>query len=113
MALFDRAVVRLLPAVPRPVVQRLSQRYIAGSTLADACRVVAALNAQGKLATIDVLGEEIRSPEEAAAIAAAYHDVLARIERERLDAGVSVKLTGLGLPVTTVTPAGRQQPVTS
>jgi hypothetical protein len=33
LAIFDRAIVRLLPAVPRPVVQKLSQRYIAGPEL--------------------------------------------------------------------------------
>ena len=36
-------------------------RYIAGPTLDDAMRVVRRLNAKGKLATIDVLGEEIAS----------------------------------------------------
>ena len=59
MSLLDRAVVTLLPAVPRRVVRTLSARYIAGSELADARRVVAELNASGKLATVDVLGEEI------------------------------------------------------
>jgi proline dehydrogenase len=97
MALFDRAVARLLPAVPRPVVRRLSAPYIAGPTLEDARRTVAALNAEGKLATIDVLGEEIVRPEEAEAIARAYGDVLHAIDRDGLDASVSVKLTGLGL----------------
>jgi proline dehydrogenase len=93
----DSAIVRLLPAVPRPVVRRLSSRYIAGPTLADARRTVAALNAAGKLATVDVLGEEIRRPEEAEAIAQAYLDALAAIETDGLAANVSVKLTGLGL----------------
>src|SRR3954465_11748525 len=97
VALLDRALVRLLPAVPRPVVQRLSSRYIAGPTLDDALRVVRKLNAKGKLATIDVLGEEITSPDEARAIAGQYLDVLARVEAEGLDSNVSVKLTGLGL----------------
>jgi proline dehydrogenase len=97
VALLDRAIVRLLPAVPKPVVQRLSSRYIAGSSIDDAVRVVARLNAKGKLATVDVLGEEITSADEAHAIAAQYHDVLARIDANGLDANVSVKLTGLGL----------------
>ena len=97
MALIDRAIVGLLPAVPRPVVQRLSSRYIAGPTLDDAVRVVRELNAAGKLATIDVLGEEITNVDEARAIAGQYHDVLARIEEEGLESTVSVKLTGLGL----------------
>ncbi len=97
MALLDRAIVGVLPAVPRPVVRRLSARYIAGPFLDDAVRVVRRLNAKGKLATVDVLGEEITSADEAAAIAGAYHEVLARIDDEGLDANVSVKLTGLGL----------------
>jgi proline dehydrogenase len=97
LALFDRAIVRVLPAVPRPVVQRLSERYIAGPELKDARETVRRLNAQRKLATIDVLGEEIKNEEEAAAIVRAYQDVFADIERCELDSNVSVKLTGLGL----------------
>ncbi|MBV8563467.1 MAG: proline dehydrogenase family protein [Actinobacteria bacterium] len=97
MSLFDRAIVRVLPAVPRPVVQLFSARYIAGSTLAEAVQVVRSLNAAGKMATIDVLGEEIRREDETRAITQAYLDVFAAIEREGLDANVSVKPTALGL----------------
>jgi proline dehydrogenase len=97
VALLDRAIVRVLPAVPRRVVRRLSERYIAGSTLAEACRVVAGLNRGGKMATIDVLGEEITRREEASALLAEYEDVFETIEREELDSNISVKLTGLGL----------------
>jgi proline dehydrogenase len=97
MALLDRAIVRMLPAVPKPVVRRISGRYIAGSDIPDAMRVVRELNVQGKLATIDVLGEEITNEEETRVIARAYEDVLAEIERAQLDSNISVKPTGLGL----------------
>ena len=97
MRLFDRAVVRVLPAVPRGVVRRVAAPYIAGETLEDARRVVKQLNAAGIRATVDVLGEDVSRPEEAEAIARAYHDALAAIEAERLDANVSIKLTGFGL----------------
>jgi proline dehydrogenase len=97
LAIFDRAIVRLLPAVPRPVVQKLSERYIAGPELKDARETVRALNAQGKLATIDVLGEEITNEDEAAAIVRTYLDVFADIQQCGLQSGVSVKLTALGL----------------
>ena len=97
MSLLDKTIVRLLPAVPRPVVRRLSARYIAGPELVDARRVVAALNTEGKLATVDVLGEEITRPDEAEAITRAYLDVLDAIDEDGLEANVSVKLTGLGL----------------
>ena len=97
MSVFDRAIVRLLPAVPKTVVRRISDRYIAGTELADACRVVKQLNDSGRMATIDVLGEEITVPQEARAIAREYENVFTTIEAQRLDSNVSVKLTGLGL----------------
>ena len=97
MGLLDKTIVRVLPAVPRPVVRRLSARYIAGPSLADARRVVAELNAKGMLATVDVLGEEVGRPDEARAIAKAYLDVLDAIDAGGLRANVSVKLTALGL----------------
>ena len=97
MALLDRAIVSALPAVPKPIVRRISQRYIAGERIEDACRVVKELNSQGKMATIDVLGEEITTPEEARHIAYAYDDVFRAIDEQGLDSNVSVKLTGLGL----------------
>jgi proline dehydrogenase len=97
VSLLDKTIVRLLPAVPKPIVRHLSSRYIAGPTLDDAIRVVRKLNDKGKLATVDVLGEEVASADEARAITGQYHDVLARIDEEGLDANVSVKLTGFGL----------------
>jgi proline dehydrogenase len=97
VALLDRAIVRVLPAVPRPLVQRLSARYIAGPSLADARRVVAELNAQGKLATVDVLGEEIAKASETETITDEYVAALDAFERDGLDANVSIKPTALGL----------------
>jgi proline dehydrogenase len=97
VSLVDSAIVRLLPAVPKPVVRRISERYIAGEELDDALRVVRRLNGEGKMATIDVLGEEIAKADEARAIAAAYRETFEAIERGRLDSNVSVKLTALGL----------------
>ena len=97
MSLIDSALVRLLPAVPKPVVQLFSSRYIAGATLAEAVLCVRDLNGGGKMATVDVLGEEITREEEAWGIAQSYRDVFAAIDTAALDSNVSVKLTGLGL----------------
>ena len=97
MTLLDKAIVRMLPVVPKPVVQRFSSHYIAGSTLQEAVAVVRGLNEGGEVATIDVLGEEVTCESEARAIAQAYRDVLIAIEREHLDSTVSIKPTALGL----------------
>jgi len=93
----DRAIARALPLVPRRVVREVAARYIAGEELADACRVVRSLNAKGKLATLDVLGEEVRTEVEAAEIVRSYLAALDEIDRQGLRSGVSVKPTALGL----------------
>ncbi len=97
MAIVDRALVRLLPAVPKPVLRRISGRYIAGEELDDALGVVRRLNDEGKMATIDVLGEEITNPDEARAISNAYRNTFEALDRGKLDSNVSVKPTALGL----------------
>ena len=97
MAILDRALVRLLPAVPRTVVRRIADRYIAGEELGDAVETVARLNAGGKTATIDVLGEEVGRREEVQEITRAYLDAIEAISERGLDSNVSIKPTGLGL----------------
>ena len=97
MTLLDKTIVRLLPAVPRQVVQLFSARYIAGTTLASAVDTVRRLNRIGQLATVDVLGEELTREEDARTITQAYCDALAAIDRESLDSNVSVKPTAVGL----------------
>jgi proline dehydrogenase len=97
VAILDRAIVNVLPAVPKGVVRRISSRYIAGTDLQEACRVVSRLNTAAKMATIDVLGEEITSVDEATGIAREYRYVFETIEHEHLDSNVSVKPTALGL----------------
>jgi proline dehydrogenase len=83
--------------VPRSIVQRLSAPYIAGAMLDDARALVRRLNDEGKLATVDVLGEEVKGAAEAEAVASAYHAALDAIAADHLRANVSVKLTALGL----------------
>jgi proline dehydrogenase len=97
LSLVDSAIVRLLPAVPKQVVRRISEHYIAGEELDDALRVVLELNAEGKLATLDVLGEEVTDMEEARAIAGAYREAIDAFKRGSLDSNISVKPTALGL----------------
>jgi proline dehydrogenase len=97
VTILDRAIVRALPAVPRPVVRRLSSRYIAGDTLADACSALRKLNVERKAGTLDVLGEEVTLREEATGLRDAYRRALETIHEEGLLSNISVKLTALGL----------------
>src|SRR5262249_7283664 len=88
---------RRLPAVPKPVVQLFSSRYIAGATLAEAVECVRELNSGGKMATVDVLGEEITREEETRSLAQAYRDVFVAIYQAPLPSNASVKLTAPAL----------------
>ena len=95
--MLDRTIVRFLPAVPRQVVRRIADLYIAGEELDDALETVRRLNAAGRSATVDVLGEEVGKPYEAGEILAAYERVLDAIAQNSLDSNVSIKPTAFGL----------------
>jgi proline dehydrogenase len=99
MSVFNRLLVTTLPLVPKAIVGRVASRYVAGETLDDALRVVRSLNAQGAMATIDVLGEEVKEREKAAAAVEEYLRVFEAIRCEGLDSNVSIKLTLLGLKI--------------
>jgi proline dehydrogenase len=99
MSVFNRLLVKTLPLAPKAVVGLVAKRYVAGSTLDDAFNVIRGLNAQGAMATLDVLGEEVSEREKAVAFTEEYIGVLHAIAREGVDSNVSVKLTMLGLKI--------------
>jgi proline dehydrogenase len=95
----DRLLAASLPIVPRVVVRRIADRYIAGESLDDAVTTVRELNGRGAMATVDVLGEFIRNPQEAETTATEYERALDAIAAEQLEANVSVKLSALGIEI--------------
>ena len=97
MGVLDRVIAESVSIIPRPIVRRISRRYIAGDTPDEAVRSVRDLNEQGCVATIDVLGESTESKADAAAKLRDYKKVIDAIEANDLESGISVKLTGLGL----------------
>jgi proline dehydrogenase len=92
-----RLVVRTLPLVPKSVVRTIASRYVAGETLDDALSTVRALNAEGCMATLDVLGEDITLLAETEPTVLAYQRSLAEIAARGVDSNISVKLSALGL----------------
>lgn len=80
-----------------PAAERLTSRFVAGSTLEREVAVCQKLNASGYLATLDHLGESVTSLEEAEQSRDAYLAALEQIANLKLNATVSVKLTQLGL----------------
>ncbi len=84
-------------AMRTPILRRMPLRFVAGTTLDQAVAAVRALNETGATATLDVLGESVTDRATADAAAASYIDAIERIAAEGLDAGVSLKLTQMGL----------------
>jgi proline dehydrogenase len=98
--MFNKLVVACLPLIPKPVIRRISSRYIAGDTLDDAIATVRRLHAdEGARGTIDVLGEFVEDRDMALASRSASSDVLRGIAGNGLRGvtGLSIKPTSLGL----------------
>ncbi|PLS86873.1 MAG: proline dehydrogenase [Actinobacteria bacterium] len=97
VGMLDRVIANSVPVIPRPIVRRISRRYMAGESLPEAVATVRGLNGQGCLATLDVLGEFTRDRADAAEKLEQYKRVVDAIVEHDLKSGISVKLTGLGL----------------
>jgi proline dehydrogenase len=82
-----------------PIGQRMSRRFVAGTTAPEAVAATRAINEAGMSVTIDHLGENVTNAEEARASALSYHQMLDSIGDHHLNANVSCKLTHLGFDV--------------
>ncbi|HEY6952549.1 MAG TPA: proline dehydrogenase family protein, partial [Bacteroidota bacterium] len=78
---------------------QVAKRYIAGVTLADGVGAVQALNAKGMMATMDLLGEDVRDATEANQVKANILPILRTIKEHSLNSNVSIKPTQLGLKI--------------
>ncbi len=79
--------------------QRISGRFVAGTQIDDALRIAAALNQAGLSVSLDNLGENVTTAEEARASARLYEQLLSQISDRGLNANVSLKLTHMGIDV--------------
>ncbi|CAN5542544.1 proline dehydrogenase [soil metagenome] len=97
MSIVDKVIASSVKVVPRPIVKKISSRYIAGEKLEDAVAAIRELNEEGCAATVDVLGETSDDKREATEKLQDYKEVLDALDEQDLNSGISVKLTGLGL----------------
>lgn len=75
----------------------LARRFVAGDSVADAIRAVRRLNEAQLNATIDVLGEDVKSTADADATRDAYLSLIDTIRDAGLTTNLSLKLSALGL----------------
>ena len=77
--------------------RRMSSRFIAGMEIEDVLRAAESMQNQGIASTLDSLGENVSTPEQARNSAEIYHRLLDAIDKRKLNANVSVKLTQMGM----------------
>jgi proline dehydrogenase len=75
----------------------LAKRFVAGETSSEAIRAVEELQKDGFVATLDLLGENVESMDQADAAIAAYKKLFEQMSDSTITSGVSIKLTQLGL----------------
>ena len=97
MSLLNKLIVATLPAIPKSIIRKFANRYIAGEEISEAVSFVQTLNRQSMIATLDVLGEDIFQKDEATASKEMILQVFNAIQHEKLDSNVSIKLTQIGL----------------
>ena len=81
------------------LARKMSARFVAGETLADAIRAIKELNAKGINATLDHLGEHTATAEDSRSATRDILQALDAIQASGVRANVSVKLTQFGLVV--------------
>jgi proline dehydrogenase len=76
---------------------KTASRFVAGTKIDDAIVVIRELNGKGINVTLDHLGENTSKPEEASEATDAILSTLDEINKNKLCANVSIKLTQIGL----------------
>lgn len=81
------------------ILTYFARAFVAGEMVSDAVKTVRKLNDKGIMATMDVLGENVKDVRTAENAVNAYIELLDVIAREGINSHVSLKLTQMGLDI--------------
>ncbi len=95
--MFNRMIAAILPYMPKGLVWLFSKRYIAGKKIEDAIQASRELNREGIMVTVDLLGEFIKTLDEAEDNKNEYLNIIETFEKENIDGNYSLKPTMFGL----------------
>ena len=95
--MFNKFIASILPYFPKKFIWIFSKSYISGETIDDAMRVSKELNQNKMEVTLDVLGEFIKSLEEADENKKEYLNLIDVTIRSGIKGNFSVKPTSFGL----------------
>jgi proline dehydrogenase len=95
--MFNKFIAAILPYFPKKFIWIFSRPYISGETIDDAIHVSKDLNNKKIKVTLDVLGEFIKSLDEAEANKIEYLHLIDITSQTGIDANFSLKPTSFGL----------------
>ena len=102
MIFFNYLINKTLPLLPKWFARPFASPYVAGETIEEVIQKIKVLNKKGFLATVDILGEHVKTQSQARKITNDYCLVYDEIFKNNLDCTVSVKPTHLGLDISKV-----------
>ena len=94
---FSKLVVGMTIRMPKWFVGWVSRRYVAGNNIDEAIKVMQRLSKENACFTVDVLGEEITTMDEAQYFYDEYARLIEEIIKHKLDSNLSIKPTAFGL----------------
>jgi proline dehydrogenase len=99
MPILNKLITTAFPFIPKSIVGQVAKRYIAGVALSDGVRTVKELNKKTIMATMDLLGEDVKNVAEAEEVKNGILSILQSIKANELTSNVSLKPTQLGLKI--------------
>lgn len=95
--MLNKLIANMLPHIPKKLVWVFSKRYIAGETIDEGLLASKLLNEKKIEVTIDLLGEFIKTLEEARVNKNQYVEIIKRFTSEKVTGNFSLKPTMFGL----------------
>ncbi len=95
--MFNKLIASILPYFPKKFIWIFSRAYISGETMADAMKASKDLNSQGITVTLDVLGEFIKTLDEAEENKKEYLELIEETQKQGIKGNYSLKPTSFGL----------------
>ena len=74
-----------------------ARRFVAGETLEEALAASAELNREQRAVSLNHLGENVSTADEARKVKDSYISMIRALDRDKIDGNISIKLTQLGL----------------
>ena len=96
MKLINNLIIQIIPFLPKFFVKIVASPYIAGITDEEMLENVKKLNDKGFKVAIDILGEHVKTKDEATAVTNRYANLYNEITNRKLQANISIKLTHIG-----------------